>query len=79
MTARRLVETQLAAKLLGIDEDLIAKWKHRRKVTPARILRGRGRGGQVPLYDLEDLRPLAEAYKRKQARKAARHADGDAR
>lgn len=41
---------------------MIWDWKARGKVTPAGLVRGRGRGGLVPLYHLEELRPLAVDY-----------------
>lgn len=52
--------TQEASRILGVPETLIAKWKHRRKITPAGYIRGRG--NNAPLYKLDEIRPLAEAY-----------------
>lgn len=65
-----LVTTEQAAALLNVKASTIASWKHRRKVTPAGILRGRGRGGGVPLYKLEELQPLAAAHHERATRRA---------
>lgn len=64
----RLYTTSEAAEHFGIDPDLISLWKARRRVTPAGLIAGRGRGGQAPLYKLEHLQPLVDAYR-------ARHAE----
>ncbi|HWJ09061.1 MAG TPA: hypothetical protein VNS46_06760 [Nocardioides sp.] len=56
------VTTAEAADLLDVPADRIARWKYDGKIVPVGILRGRGRGGQVPIYRLEELRPLAERY-----------------
>lgn len=64
------VTTDQAAALLEVPASVISKWRHRGKIVPVGMLAGRGRGGQVPLYRLDELRPLAEAYR-------ARHARGD--
>jgi phage terminase Nu1 subunit (DNA packaging protein) len=56
------VTTDQAAELLDVPADLISKWKHRGKVTPVGMLQGRGRGGRVPVYRLDELRPLADRY-----------------
>lgn len=68
----RTYTTEEAAAILGVPADLISKWRHRRRVTPAGLVPGRGRGGMVPTYRLEDLRPRADAYRRRQARHADR-------
>lgn len=62
------VTTEQAAAILDVPADLIAKWKHRGKVVPVGMLQGRGRGGRAPLYRLDELRPLAEAYHARHAR-----------
>lgn len=67
----RLYTTVEAAELLGIPAAAIADMKHHGRVVPADVIRGRGRGGQVPLYDIEELRPLAQEY----LERVARHAD----
>lgn len=67
----RQVTTSEAAELLDVPADLIAKWKHRGKVVPVGMLAGQGRGGQAPLYRLDELRPLADRYH------ATRRKDGD--
>jgi len=64
MTERRLYDTRSAARELGVPPHAIAVWRNRRKVTEADSIPGPGRSGRVPLWDLEDLRPLAEAYHR---------------
>lgn len=61
-----------AAELLGVPVSVIWSWRTRQRVTPIELIRGKGRAGLVPVYDLEDLRPLAEAY-----RPRPRHADAD--
>lgn len=58
----RLYDTKQAAAELGIPALAIRTWKHRGKVIPGDFIRGSARGGLVPLYHLDDLRPLAEAY-----------------
>jgi hypothetical protein len=67
---RRTVSPDQAAELLGVPKATIATWKHARRVTPRDWIRGRGR--RVPLYDLEDLRPLAEAYLERLERRQTR-------
>jgi hypothetical protein len=64
------VTTAQAAALLDVPAGRIARWKYDGKIVPVGMLHGRGRGGQVPLYRLDELRPLADAYH-------ARHARGD--
>lgn len=66
MTEPQLYDTEEAARLLGVDSSLIRKWKHRGQVTPRNSIAGRGRGGVVPLYALEDLRPLVTSYRTRQ-------------
>lgn len=69
MTAREpLLDTQQVAAAAGIPEAMIWTWKTRGRLMPAGLIPGRGRGGQVPLYRLSDVQPLADAY-------LARHAD----
>lgn len=67
MTPRHLVDTQQAAALLEVPAARISAWKHRGLITPARMLIGRGRGGKVPVYYLDELRPLADGYHRRQS------------
>lgn len=62
-----LVTTNQAAEILGVPASTISKWKHRELITPDGLLRGRGRGGTVPLYRLDLLRPLAESYHRRRS------------
>lgn len=55
--------TAQAAAALAIPERLIWDWKHRGLIEPAGMLRGRGRGGYVPLYRLDELDELATRWK----------------
>ena len=66
----RTYTTEEAARRLGVPANTVAKWKQRGLVVPAGYLRGRGHG--VPLYYLEDLMPLAKAW-RPRARHAPAH------
>lgn len=65
--SRRLYSTQEAAEQLGVPAKAIADWKLRRRIMPADVVRGTSRSGIVPLYDLKDLRPHAEAYLKRKA------------
>lgn len=56
------VTTEQAAELLDVPAVVISMWKYRGKITPIGVLHGRGRRGQVPIYRLEELKPLAERY-----------------
>lgn len=58
----RLYTTEDAAAELNVKSGTIRSWKSLGKVTPRDWIPGRGRGGVVPLYSLEDLRPLAARY-----------------
>lgn len=64
--------TEQAAQVLDVPQGAIARWKHRELVQPRQFITGRGRGGLVPLYDVEDLRPLAGAYHARQQRAGER-------
>lgn len=68
---RRTYTTTDAAAVLGVPRAAIKDWKRRGKVRPVDAIAGRGRGGVVPLYDLEELRPLATAYHERTRRHAA--------
>lgn len=59
-----------AGAQLGVPAGTINLWKHRKRIAPIGSIRGRGR--PVPLYDVEDLRPLAEAYLRRLERTRTR-------
>lgn len=72
----RTYTTEEAAQVLGVPADLISTWRHRKRVTPAGLVPGRGRGGLVPTYRLEDLRPLADARAARLARRADRADSG---
>ena len=60
-----------AAAELGVPEAAIRDWKHHGRVAPVGVLRGRGRGGLQPLYLLDELRPLADAYLERLATRTA--------
>ena len=62
MTERRMVTTGEGARLLDVPADWISKQRHRRKITPVSLLRGRGRGGAPPVYWLDELEELAADY-----------------
>lgn len=66
----RTYTTEEAAKALGVPASAIWDWKHRRRVVPAGLVPGRGRGGLVPTYRLADLEPHAEAYRERVARRS---------
>lgn len=55
----RTYTTEQAAAELGVPAGTISSWRARGRVNPVDWIPGRGRGGVVPLYDLEDLRRLA--------------------
>lgn len=58
-----LVTSKDAAILLGVPPKRVAVWVERGRVMPVGLLPGRSRGGKgVPLFNLEDFTPLAEAY-----------------
>lgn len=60
--AKIYLTTAQAAAQLGVPEAAIRNWKTRKRIVPADVIRGSGRGGLVPLWDLEELRPLAVRY-----------------
>lgn len=64
------LDAQRAAAELGIPAAAIYDWKHRGRIHPAGYVRGVGRGGRVPIYRLAELRPLAEQYLERLARRA---------
>ena len=74
----RLLDSRTAATELDIPETMIWTWKSRgaridgvlRRLTPAGLVPGRGRGGRVPLYRPDDLTPFVEAYRSRQTRRA---------
>lgn len=59
----RLVDTTEAARLLDVPRARIAEWKARGRIVPADSIPGPGASGRVPLYRLEELRPLVEAWR----------------
>lgn len=72
MTHRRLWTTEEAAAELQVPASAVRVWKARGRVYPVDSMRGRGRNAQAPLYDLEELRPLAQKYHDAKARRAER-------
>jgi DNA-binding transcriptional MerR regulator len=67
-----LATTSQAAELLNVPAARISAWRHRGLVTPIGLIPGRsGQGKGVALYDLEQLRPLADQYHARHANKAA--------
>lgn len=61
-----------AAKRLNIPSARIAEWKARGKVNPVGYVPGVGVTRRQPLYRLEDLQPLADAYHARQATRRAK-------
>jgi hypothetical protein len=62
--------TEQAAAALDIPPRLIRQWKTRGLVMPTDYLTERVRGdGRRPLFLLEELRPRADAYHRRQTRR----------
>lgn len=57
--------TEEAAAALDVPASLIRVWRHRGKAMPAGLLRGAVPGGLRPMWRLEELRPLAEEYRRR--------------
>jgi len=66
----KLWTTAQAAVELDVPEAWIRDQKTHGRAYPVDSMRGRGRTGQAPLWDLEDLRPLAEQYHQELARRA---------
>lgn len=64
--------TEQAAAELNIPASVIAKWKHRRLITPVGFIPGRGR--DAPLYRLSEMQELVQRYRERQADDAARRA-----
>jgi hypothetical protein len=65
---RELATTSDAAELLNVPANRISAWRHRGLVTPVGLIPGRsGHGAGVALYDLEQLRPLADRYHERHA------------
>lgn len=58
--ASKRVTTTEAAELLGVPADTISKWRQRGRVVPVGLISGRR--FDSPVYLLEELKPLAEAY-----------------
>lgn len=62
-----LYTTAQAAATLSVPASLIRKWKHHKRAMPAGVVPAAVPGGLQPLYELDELRPLAEAYHRRRA------------
>lgn len=69
MTGRHTVDAQAAAELFNIPAARIHEWKNRKRITEVDSIPGRSSTRRVPLYDVDELRPLVAEYK---ARLAAR-------
>lgn len=63
---RRSFSTEEAAEELGVPASLIRKWKHRGLVVPVGLLPGSGPSSTSPLYNLEELVPLANRWRTRQ-------------
>ncbi|MCB9377106.1 MAG: hypothetical protein H6515_14720 [Microthrixaceae bacterium] len=59
---QRLYTTSEAAVLLKVPAGRIRRWRHDEKAMPTGVIRGAVPGGEIPLWTLNELRPLAEAY-----------------
>jgi len=68
---RRRVTTTEAAELLNVPANTISKWKQSGRIMP--IALAKGRRHDSPIYLLDELEPLAKAYR---ARAATRRAKG---
>lgn len=66
-----------AAEKLGVPRSAIDLWRHRGHIVPMGIIRGRGR--PTPLYFIEELEPLAAAYRERVERRATRGASDQSR
>lgn len=55
--------TEQAAEALGVPAGAIRKWAHRRKITACGYLAAGAPRGAIPLYRLDELRPLADRYR----------------
>ncbi|GAA1790418.1 hypothetical protein GCM10009795_040140 [Nocardioides hankookensis] len=69
MTGPHIVDAQAAAELFNIPAAQVHKWKHRKQLTEVDSIPGRSRNKRVPLFDVDEIRPLVAQYK---ARVAAR-------
>lgn len=56
------VTSAQAAELLNVPRKRTAQWVSDGLVHPRGFIRGRGRNGRVPLFDLAAFQPLADAY-----------------
>lgn len=63
MTHHDIVTGREAADLLGVPRKRVAVWIQHERVKPFGLIPGRSRGGHgVPVFNLDDFRPLADAY-----------------
>ena len=65
----RLYTTTEAAQALHVRATTIRSWYLRGRVQERDLVRGRGRHGVVPVFDIEDLRPLANLLRRTQEKR----------
>lgn len=54
--------TVQAAEVLDVPAAVIRKWAHRGQVAVAGYVHAAAPGGRIPLYYLDELRPLAAKY-----------------
>ncbi|GAA1909282.1 hypothetical protein GCM10009737_08140 [Nocardioides lentus] len=72
MTHDRHLTYAEAAAELDVSESLIRSWKHRGLVVPVGIQHLHQRGSrEVPVFRIEELRPLADAYHQRRAEREA--------
>jgi hypothetical protein len=64
------VTTEEAAVRLDVPPNLIASWKYHKRAVPTGYTRDR-----APLYQLDELRPLAEQYHQRTATRRSRHSE----
>lgn len=68
----QLHDTEQAAAALAVPAQRIRAWKANGAAHPAGMLRAGVPGGLKPLWLLEELEPLAEAYHARQQHRAPR-------
>lgn len=67
-----LHDTEQAARALGVPPQRIRAWKANGAAHPAGVMRAGVPGGLKPLWRLEELEHLAEAYHARQEHRAPR-------
>lgn len=58
-----LHDAEQAGAALGVPARRIRVWAREGKIEPAGMVKARVPGGRQPLYRLEEIRPLADAYR----------------